>query len=207
MEEEIWKDIQGYEGLYAVSNMGHVRSFADTNPINRRNRILKPAFDGKGNYLFVGLHKDGKVKQVYIHRLVAIAFIPNPDNLPQVNHKDECKTNNRADNLEWCTRSYNSRYGHGRERMIESRRRNNDTKELAEKIKKTKLLRGTRDAEKAVLQFSMSGEFIKRWRSATEAERKLGFCRTNIAKCCKGLYWQANGYIWKYEADHKTYNL
>lgn len=201
MEEEIWKDIPGYEGLYAVSNMGRVRSFADANPVNRRNRILKPAFDGKGNYLFVGLHKDGKVKHAYIHRLVAIVFVPNPHNLPQVNHKDECKTNNRADNLEWCTRSYNSRYGHGRERMIESRRMNNNMKELAEKAKATKILRGTHDAEKAVLQFSMSGEFIRMFRSATEVERELGFCRSNVAKCCQGKYRQANGFIWRYEKE------
>lgn len=206
MEEEIWKDIPGYEGLYKVSNLGRVRSFADANPVNRRNRILKQHLDGKGNYLFVGLHRDGKVKLATVHRLVANAFVPNPLNLPQVNHKDECKTNNRADNLEWCTRSYNSRYGGARERMLKSRRENNDMAAITEKIKRTKILRGTRDAEKAILQFSMSGEFIQRWASATDAERKLGISRVGIRKCCIGEYKQARGYIWVYEKSNNRQN-
>lgn len=200
-KEEIWKDIPGYEGLYKVSSFGRVRSFAESNPINRRNRILKQYFDGKGNYLFVGLHRDGKVKLRNVHRLVAEVFIPNPDRLPQVNHKDECKTNNRVENLEWCSRSYNSRYGGSRERMIKSRIANNDARAMVEKAKKTKLQRHTRDAEKPIIQFSLSGDLIRRWRSATEIERELGFSRAGIARCCTGVYSQAYGYLWRYDKD------
>ena len=121
MEEEVWKDVVGYEGLYQVSNLGRVKSLGFDKW--HKGRILKQSFDSKRNYLFVGLHKDGKIKQKNVHRLVAETFIPNPDNLPCVNHKDEDKTNNfvfvnkdgsvdlNKSNLEWCTVAYNTNYG------------------------------------------------------------------------------------------------
>ena len=96
MEEE-WRDIEGYEGLYMVSNFGRVVSLHGRNP-----RIMKLGMTHKG-YQCVGLQKEKQNKTCVVHRLVAKAFIPNPDDFPQVNHKDECKTNNRVDNLEWCT--------------------------------------------------------------------------------------------------------
>ena len=113
MKEEVWKDIQGYEGLYQVSNMGRVKSLERTVWNGRSyykapERILK-AGKARG-YLRVMLCKDGKGKWYPVHRLVAIAFIPNPDNLPEVNHKDENKQNNCVENLEWCTRQYNVEY-------------------------------------------------------------------------------------------------
>lgn len=114
---EIWKDVVGYEGLYQVSNLGRVRSLDRTTTCltrwgtfsNRRykGRVLIPSFDGKGHYLFVVLRKDGKSINELVHRLVAKAFIPCDDYSLDVNHKDGCRTNNTADNLEWCTRSYN----------------------------------------------------------------------------------------------------
>lgn len=113
---EIWKDINGYIGIYQVSNMGNVRSLqreeykCRQGYRVRKGRQLKPGRDKKG-YLLVGLRKDGKCKTRRIHRLVAEAFIPNPNNLPQINHKDENKCNNTVDNLEWCTPSYNINYG------------------------------------------------------------------------------------------------
>ena len=96
--EEIWKDIEGYEGLYQVSNLGRVKSLG----VDKwhKGRVIKPQFDGLKHYLFVQLYKNKKSKRFNIHRLVAKAFIPNPNNLPQVNHKDEVKTNNNARNLE-----------------------------------------------------------------------------------------------------------
>lgn len=94
MAEEIWKDVVGYEGLYKVSNLGNVYS-------NYVHRSLKQG-NHRDGYKFVILNKNGKSKYMSVHRLVATAFIPNQDDLPEVNHKDEDKTNNCVDNLEWC---------------------------------------------------------------------------------------------------------
>lgn len=115
--EEIWKPIPGYEGKYEVSNQGRVKSIARTrigkngSIVPVAEKILKGKSDKDGYIeyaLCTGHHK--KMKFYRAHRLVAMAFIPNPDNLPQVNHMDEDKTNNRVDNLEWCDNSYNVRY-------------------------------------------------------------------------------------------------
>lgn len=118
--EEIWKDICEYKGIYQVSNCGRVKRLAYEikNPAPRANgsvlkfkeHLLTPRKITHG-YLSIMLYKKGKPKNYKIHRLVAQAFIPNPDNLPEVNHKDEDKTNNCVDNLEWCTHKYNSNYG------------------------------------------------------------------------------------------------
>lgn len=120
---EIWKDIKGYEGLYQVSNLGRVKSlgrfhkFPNGGIYEIKPRILKNATETSG-YLFVALY-NGYRKQYKIHRLVAEAFIPNPNNLPQVNHKDLNKQNNRVDNLEWCTASENIKHAfkHGVRKM------------------------------------------------------------------------------------------
>lgn len=112
---EVWKDIQGYEGLYQVNSLGEIKSLSHKTQ-NRQgvyytnNKILKSTLNNKG-YLTVKLTKQGKQKGFKIHRLVAIAFIKNELNLPQVNHKDENKENNKVDNLEWCTNKYNANYG------------------------------------------------------------------------------------------------
>ena len=108
---EEWRPIKGYEGLYEVSNTGLVRNVV-------KGRYLKPGFD-KNGYLKCVLSKGGKQRTVYIHRLVATAFIPNPDGLPQVNHRDEDKTRNVVDNLEWCTSKYNVNYGSAQERRVQ----------------------------------------------------------------------------------------
>jgi hypothetical protein len=105
MSQEIWKDVVGYEGYYSISNKGRLRS-------NRHNKIMVPQCDGAG-YLKVTLCVNGKVKSKRIARMVAEAFIPNPDNLPYVNHKDSNIQNNTVDNLEWCDAQYNSLYSHG----------------------------------------------------------------------------------------------
>lgn len=114
--EEIWKDIEGYEGWYQVSNLGRVRSveryvnYKKTGLSFRKSRILKLKSDYYG-YRSVNLSVNCKVKTYKVHRLVAQAFIPNPNNLPCINHKDENKSNNFVSNLEWCSIAYNNTYG------------------------------------------------------------------------------------------------
>lgn len=109
--EEIWKDIPNYEGLYQVSNYGRIKSLFRFNGFyNTKESILHLQKDKKG-YLRVQLRKEKKVKNFSVHRLVAVAFIPNPYKLPQINHKNEIKTDNRVENLEWCNAYYNMNYG------------------------------------------------------------------------------------------------
>lgn len=110
MEQEIWKEIKGFGGNYSVSSEGRVRSNGLLKGKNSKVRILKTELSKKG-YLRVGLTKDGKQKKYLVHRLVAIAFLDNPNNLPDVNHRNECKTDNRLINLEWMSRRDNMNYG------------------------------------------------------------------------------------------------
>ncbi len=102
---EEWKDVVGYEGLYMVSNKGRIKSLRNKNGVE----IMRQRTDRA--YCSVSLKVNQKSKIFFVHRLVAMAFVPNPFNYPEVNHKDEDKKNNNADNLEWCTRSYNINYG------------------------------------------------------------------------------------------------
>ena len=160
--KEIWKDCKGYEGKYQVSNLGRVWSIGS-------QKYLKGSYD-KDGYIRVNLTaKNGKVKREYIHRLVAKAFIPNPNNYPQVNHKDENKQNNCVDNLEWCTAKYNSNHGTRNKRVSKA----NSIPVYCFELDKT--FYGTR-----------------------EAERELGINHSSISKACKGKLKRAGGYLWEY---------
>ena len=182
--EEYWKDIPGYEGLYQVSNYCRVKNI-------KRKRILK-ACPFAHDYLGVGLHKNGEVHNHLIHRLGMFAFVPNPDNLPQVNHKDEDRTNNfiwvnpdgsvdlEKSNLEWCDAKYNINYGTGIYRR--SKQRVNAP-----------------DRSKSVLQYSLKGQLLKEYPSIREAQRQTGVHNSHIIKCCKEEYQQAGGFIWRYK--------
>ena len=176
---ETWKDITGYEGLYQVSDFGDVRS------LNYRHtgqvRVLKQRIY-KGGYLQVHLCKDGKKKLHLVHRLVATAFIENPDNLPCINHKDEDKTNNIVSNLEYCDHAYNNRYGTRIQRAAEARR--NDPKR-----------------SKKVLQLTLDGKLVMEWSSTAECGRN-GFSRTAISECCNGKRKTHKGYRWVYAEDY-----
>lgn len=187
---EQYRTVQGYEGLYEVSNYGNVKSLG--NDKSRKEKLLKPNVNNRG-YMVVGLCRVGKMKTHQVHRLVANAFLPNPDNLPQVNHKDECPTNNcvfvNADgtidesksNLEWCTCEYNNNYGTRNQRAGEA-------------------------LSIPVDMLTKQGELIRQFPSGHEAER---FLRNNgypsasssqITKCCKGNpnYTHAYGFKWRY---------
>lgn len=138
MTEEIWKPIEGYEGLYEVSSYGRVRSLDRYvkgrygNYRLHKGKILSPAKDTTG-YLKVVLSCNGKSKTIKVHRLIAQTFILNPDNLPEVNHKDEDKTNNRVENLEFCNRKYNCNYGSRNIRRRETLIKNGSWTGLSEK--------------------------------------------------------------------------
>lgn len=169
---EIWKDIGGYEGLYQVSNIGRVKRLLKG---NLNGRILKPVTD-KDGYSRVRLSKNNLQKNHSIHRLVASAFIANPNGFTIINHKDENKANNKIENLEWCTVRYNTRYN------------NAHTKRTAY-------------IKKAVRQINLDGKLVKVWDSATDAAKTLGISRGNISACCLHFphFKTAGGYIWEYE--------
>ena len=181
---EIWRDIEGYEGLYQVSTEGGVKSLNYRH--TGREKIMKSQVDGFG-YLHVMLYKDSKSKQHHIHRLVASAFIPNHDSKSEVNHKDEDKTNNNVDNLEWCTHKENCNYGTRNERVAEAQRG----------VYNTKL-------SIPVDMFTKEGEFIRQFPSSMEAERWLranGYPKaghSHISQCCKGKLNTHCGFKWKY---------
>ena len=166
---ELWRDVQGYEGLYEVSNLGDVRSLPRA---TTRGKLLSPVNSGKG-YLQVTLYRNGKSKRLLVHRLVAQAFVPNPLNLSSVNHKDEHKNNNRSDNLEWCTIQYNLSYNGLHKR------------------------RGL-PKYKAINQYTKRGDFVKRWRGAQDVENQFGFSHSSIAAVCRGKRITAYGYVWRY---------
>ena len=174
MKEEIFKDIEGYEGKYQTSNRGNVKSLNYRG--TGKEKILKPQKTGD-SYLQVHLYLDGKGKFYLVHRLVAQAFLPNPDNLPEVNHKDENPKNNNVDNLEWCTSKYNSNYGTRNQRV-------------AEKI------------SKPILAIDKRTGLILKFVSSIEAERETGIDHSSIIKCCKGKMNSCGGFYWMYaDAD------
>lgn len=190
--KEIWRDIKGYEGIYQVSNLGNVKSL-DRYIINKNGGkqfynscVLKtsPSCD----YLKVILSKNNKQKTCRIHILVAQAFIPNPENKPEVNHKDGNKQNNCVDNLEWCTRSKNEKHAY----LIGLANSSNKQKAIVSKYAKEHY-------SKRINQYDLNGNFIREWYSMHEVWRQLGIRPSYICRCCKGLRNQTYGYIWKYK--------
>ena len=164
MIEEEFRAVKGYEGLYEVSNYGRVRSLK-----NGKERILKGAINCDG-YLYVDLCKNSRHLKYYIHRLVAIAAIPNPYGLPQVNHINEDKQSNVVTNLEWCDAKYNVNYGTATQRR-----------------------------SKCVYQYSVSGEFVAEYPSIREAARQNGIWHSSINHCCNSTQNSAGGYVWSFD--------
>ena len=170
--KEIWKDIKVYEGIYQISNLGRVKRVTT-------GRILKK-FKYTGGYLKVTLSKNGVKSNHKIHRLVAEAFISNPENKPQVNHIDEDKTNNRFDNLEWSTAKENSTHGTRNER-----------------IGKTKSI--------PILATNIKTGEVEEFYGARECARQLGLHQAHITSVLKDRRKQTGGYTFKYinEGDNK----
>ena len=177
---EIWKDINGFEGIYQISDKGNIRSLdreiicSNGSVRFQRGTEIKPYINKQG-YRTVVLHNIGKHKMCRICRLVAEAFIPNPQNLPQVNHKDENKANDEKENLEWCTCLYNLTYNN-----LHHRRNNKNNRK-----------------SKPVAQIKC-GKIIKVFPSIREVERVLGFQNGNISQCCNGKTKTSYGYEWAY---------
>jgi hypothetical protein len=177
---EEFRDIKGFEGLYQVSNYGRVKSLYRTiirsngEKLPIKEKIIRFGIDGS-KYFDTHLSTPTKTKVVKTHRLVAETFIPNLSSLPQVNHKDENKQNNRVDNLEWCTQKYNINYG--------SRNKN-----------------ASNSKKKKVIQKSKDGSLIKIWDSAIDAGLELKINPSTIAKCCNDKYNNktSHKYIWEY---------
>lgn len=188
-EDEIFVDIEGYEGLYQVSNFGRVKSLKD-NHGNPREKILK-FWKNRGGYLLVNLHKNRKGKTYTVHRLVANAFIENPNNLPMINHKDENPLNNCVDNLEWCDAKYNNTYGSRITKAVANTNYKTIGKKNAEK------LTNRQDLSKQVYQYDLNGNLIKIWQSTHECGRN-GYDRTCVSKCCIGKLKTYKNYIWSY---------
>lgn len=184
MTNEVWKDIYGYEGLYQVSDQGRVKSL-ERNISHwcggeriQKERILKQNTT-HGGYLRVTLYAGDKPKTLKVHRLVCQAFCKNPDNKPEVNHINEDKADNRARNLEWCTRRENINFGTRNERVAKAN-------------------------GKLIGQYTLDGELIKIWPSTLEAERQTGFCNGHISQVANGKRKTHKGFVWKY-IERKEY--
>ena len=186
---ENWKDIKGYEGFYQVSDCGNVRSL-ERDVYNSRGtvinhmeeKILVPALNNNG-YSYVNLCKNGKAKKEYVHRLVAMAFIPNPENKPQVNHKNEIKTDNVVENLEWCSAQENINYGTRTTRAVKN-------------CRSFKL--GNNPRAKAVF----CAELNKTFDCAKRVEEELGIWGSSIIQTCKGKQNTAGGFHWRYANEN-----
>ena len=178
MKEE-WKDIKGYEGKYQVSNLGRVYSFY-------KKDCLKPG--NSNGYFYIDLCKNGVSKSFRLHRLVALHFIPNPNNYKEVNHKDEDKTNNKVENLEWCTREYNLNYGTRNKRQ-------------SEKLKGQ--YKGSKHPQARKVQCITTGKKFNTVKEA--AEFYCIYDGTHISACCKGKLKSAGKHpitgeklVWRY---------
>lgn len=169
--KEIWKDIDGFAGKYQVSNRGRFKIF---NYMNTGKTEVTTGFIDSCGYKSVCLSNNGENQQVKLHRLVAKYFIPNPGNLPEVNHKDEDKTNNCIENLEWCTSKYNCNYG---------------TRNIRMGAKHGKPLIGISKFSGLVVEFD----------STREAHRVTGINQGSISACCRGKLNSSGGFIWMYK--------
>ena len=169
-------DFLGYPN-YTITDDG--RLFSLNYHRSGKKKEMKPQKDKKG-YNRIILSIEGKWKKFFVHRLVALAFLDNPDNLPLINHKDENPLNNNVENLEWCDYRYNNTYGTRLERV-------------------SKIQLNRKDLSKPIRQFTKDGRFIAEYPSISEAVRQMGLYKGNIIKVCKGEKFTCGGYIWRYK--------
>lgn len=179
MEKEIWRAVVGYEGLYEVSNLGRVRSLERVvarsyhSSILCKSKIMKQRLDAHGYYKISLSDEKHNHKSFFVHRIVASAFIPNPNNYPIINHKDQNPKNNYVCNLEWCTQKYNCNWADRNERLAAH-------------------------FEKPIKQIK-NEVVVKIWKSGSQIERETGYKRRNIQKACNGEYGYKSPYGYKWE--------
>lgn len=180
---EIWKDIIGFEHYYQISNLGRVKRKERTSINGRlqKEKILSPYYN-KGGYRYINFQVGGVKTRYAIHRLIAIHFIPNPNNYPIINHKNEIKDDNRIENLEWCTYSYNLSYGHRVENMFKTRTENK-----------------TVTAQKQVIQYDLQDNVIAEFSSISEASRATNISCGSIWQSCNLGCVTNKLYKWKYK--------
>lgn len=187
--KEIWKPIINYEEKYEISNLGNVKSLPKRNGHRLSKEMILKSNKRPNGYYVVCLSKDKKTKNYYIHRLVAQAFISNPQNYKEVNHKDGNKQNNNVDNLEWCSRKQNIDHAlkNGLRIMPKGEQVYNARK---------------------VYQYALDGKLIKIWKCVADIAREFNISASNIICCClnKPKYKTSHGYIWKYEEDNNGKN-
>lgn len=199
---EIWKNIDGFK-YYQISNLGNIKSLERTESIynykkrtnvlrKRKEKILATRISSNG-YLNISLLKNGKTTTELVHRLVAEAFIPNPDNLPQVNHINGNKQDNRVENLEWCTPSENLRHA-----VINGLKKSS---EKQKEVAKKNILKANDKKRKQVEQLTLDGKLLKTWNSMTDIYNELNYRWGNISAVCRGKKDYAYGYKWKYRSD------
>ena len=179
-----WKDIVGYENEYQINQFGEIRTLKDS-PKLKKYDVLKPQISKRNGYVYQMLYKNGKEKLLRVHRLVAMAFLPNSNNLPQVNHKDGNKQNNSVDNLEWCEQSDNMKHAYKNGLQIPSE---NQRKAI---INTNKL------KQKKVCQIK-DGEVINTFSGISEASRQTKISISCISRCCNLKRKSTNGYEWRF---------
>lgn len=195
---EKWKDIKGYEGLYQISSLGRIKCLEQHKKMyqykaNRMVDMVKKerVMNLKSNqrYIIVNLSNNSESKAYLVHRLVAEAFIPNPENKPQVNHIDGNKHNNRVENLEWTTASENNKHAWDNKLKIATQKQIENCRNIGKYGKKR---------DRKVKQYSIDGTLIKEWNSFTEIYKTLNYCWGTIGKCCRHQQKTAYGYKWEY---------
>lgn len=193
--QEVWKSIEGYEGKYEVSNLGRVKSLKDNHGYHRE-LIRVPRISNSG-YLYVSLWNGCRARAKKIHRLVAETFLERPADAQCVNHINGVKTDNRLENLEWCTYSYNAKHA------VETGLNKDPIKHLPD-------MHGVHGKDhptsKPIAQYTKDGEFIAEYESGVEAAKALGLRASSIQRCAAGGRKTAFGYIWKYVNKDKEYS-
>lgn len=246
-EDEVWKPCPDFESKYLISNYGRIKSIGNTNSCKRIGFIKLHKKNGRNGYMQVRLYDHPKAKTIVVHTLVAKAFVPNPNNLPMVNHKDENKTNNYYKNLEWCDNVYNIRYSraksvdvytkdgsfvetidvmadvsikygvptkyisrccksqHGTCNGFQFRYHGEPFCPKPVSLKKEKPYKKHKGAHersyyfKSVVEYNISGEFIKEWESISSVSKEYSIPTSNISKCCKGSILSIHGMVFLYK--------